>query len=60
MRARDAVGKVILRLLPWYHEAEVEARHARTRKAVRDARRVLAMVESYRQADARLGRMSGR
>lgn len=60
MRAREAVQRVILRLLPWYHESEVEARHANTRKAVRDARRTLALIDDYRRADARLGRMSGR
>lgn len=60
MRARDAVQRVILRLLPWYHESEVEGRHAGTRMAIRDARRTLAVIEDYRKADARLGRMSGR
>lgn len=59
MRAREAVQRVILRLLPWYHESEVEGRHADTRRVIRDARRTLAMIDDYRRADARIGRMSG-
>jgi len=51
---------LILRLAPWYHADEVEARHAKARKTLRDADRLLNLVESYQAADDRIGRMSGR
>ena len=60
MRLPDAMRNLILRLAPWYHADEVEARHAKARKTLRDADRLLNLVESYQAADDRIGRMSGR
>lgn len=60
MRLPEPMRRVVLRMLPWYHEREVEARHAETRRVLRNARRALEVAESYRRADDVLGRMSGR
>ena len=37
MRIPEPVRAVILAILPWYHADEVEARHAETRRVLRDA-----------------------
>ena len=54
----DAVGAAILRLLPWYHEAEAKARQAATDLAVAAAKQQVGRAErviaSYRAAGHRL------
>lgn len=58
MRLPDPVRRIVLRLLPWYHADEVEARHSQTRDAVTGAqeaiRRSDIVIASYRRAGRRL------
>jgi hypothetical protein len=56
----DALRRLLLRVLPWYNAAEVEARHADTAEVITQARasrrRADRLAASYRAAGKRLER----
>ena len=60
MALPEPVRNALLRLLPWYKREVVEARHANSARILRNARRGLAMVESYRRASERLDQIGGK
>lgn len=61
---RDVIARLIAMLTPWYHEDDAARReqstHAVTVRSAEARRSADALIASYRAADARLGRMSGR
>ena len=60
----SAVTKFLRFLTPWYSEAEVEHREETTevvrQRSIRARIKAENVIASYREADERLGRMSGR
>jgi hypothetical protein len=53
----NRLQRAILAVMPWYHEAEVEARHAATQAAILESRasvgRAIAVTEGVQRAKLR-------